>query len=62
MEKRRLRHRIVRPQAFHQPRMDDLGILGQGRDQDADADAATQISHQAPDRGALGQDVARQGR
>jgi len=40
-------------------RVNDLGLLGQVCDQNADADAAAEIAHQAADRGALGQDVAR---
>jgi hypothetical protein len=43
-------------------RVNHLSVLGQGCDQKADADAATEIAHQAADCRPLGQDVAGQGR
>jgi|HubBroStandDraft_4_1064222.scaffolds.fasta_scaffold180746_2 hypothetical protein len=49
-------------EAFDQTRVNDLGILGQGCHQDADAEAAAEITHQAADRRPLGQDVERQRR
>ena len=59
---RRLGQRVVGPQMLDKAGMHGLGVLGQQRHDDRDADAAADIAHQAEDRGPLGQDVPRQGR
>ena len=61
-QERRVGQRVVRAQMLDQPRMHDLGVLGQQRIDDRDADAAADIAHQAEDRGSLRQNVARQSR
>jgi len=47
-EKGRLRQRVVRAQVLDQPGMHGLGVLGQERHDDRDADAAADVAHRRP--------------